>query len=306
MDGVEPHVDPGQSILAATLGTIHGATMRAADRKAAVRRAIEISMTGLSSAGDAPHPGPSPIIELQEAISLVAVHAGVPHLDISGVKLHLRGMGAKGRALAAEVGNLSSRRNKAAHPSVGLPARLEVFLASAEVDLQAADSGSDASVSAVGSMSFDEMRDKFSSGVTTAAADASGGCRIDSARISCLEELMCSVMDRLVAVEHIEDRVRRLETVSERDALDTWMADAPEQVHPAPVPAGSLCGKVEKVDFVLPTAEGLFTSDDDESASAIYGGLYAVAEGVVVSDVLEAPAENIIQKIVEGTGDAVQ
>ena len=125
--GGDPSLQRGMSArLAGTLAAVRDAGLLAVDRKAAVRRAIELEM------GMVEEPSSRRAVdheyELEVALNSIARCAGSARIGIGQAKSWLRTKGKSGHALASELGNLSSMRNRQAHPVVGYAARLDAFL----------------------------------------------------------------------------------------------------------------------------------------------------------------------------------
>ena len=114
--------------LAALLASIRDAGLPSGDRKAAVRRAVEVC-AGATVSDKTADCSYGHVQEFEVALDSIARHTGEDtRIGVSQAKSWLRAQGPSGRALAAELGGLSKRRNAQAHPSVGFTDRLQGFL----------------------------------------------------------------------------------------------------------------------------------------------------------------------------------
>ena len=129
------------------LACISRAGLTAGDRKAAIRRAIEVRLG--ADAAEVPQGRPlarqesNSIFALEEALDAVACAAKVERVDITEAKTWLRSRGAAG--VASRLARLSKSRNACAHPDVKLLSDIE----SVGAGVQESDSGSGSCTDAV-------------------------------------------------------------------------------------------------------------------------------------------------------------
>ena len=93
-------------------------------RRFLLSRAVDRSVQAVLGQLPAGRPEMNVASELEEALGEVSIASGNPRADVTSAKTWLRGRGAEGKALAAELGRLSTARNVWAHPRRNLLDRI--------------------------------------------------------------------------------------------------------------------------------------------------------------------------------------
>ena len=234
---------PGQ--VAEALCAVACAGLSAGDRKAAVRRVVELAVLGERAlqSHTAAASADGAIDHLETLLSAVAEETGVHKLDVTCAKEVLRRSGA--RALASRLSRASQLRNRLCHPDRALVADIRAHFADSS-------SSSDDTAEASQAPALGEISGKVSVG--------------SSSRLLTVEDHL----------RRLEARITRLEDIADRDALDVWLGEAKQPPDFAGVRTEEPLGMCA-VDVVLPKAV--------EVPQVQLGNLMKASDGSEVADV---------------------
>ena len=147
----------GPDKLRTCLGSIREAGLTAADRKAAIRRAVELYMLGVDALDGGQQTQARAVDELDSVLaSLKSAAKLTGNVTIEDAKRWLRSHGPRGIAAASQLGKLSKRRNGDCHPLARqLIAEVSLIARTAGSEDEAGDCGDILSTSASGVEHFD-------------------------------------------------------------------------------------------------------------------------------------------------------